>query len=784
MRTLSPAGRWLSLTLVLALAAVPLPTPAADDRLEGVRNNFVRLYTGAGADPLSARWRNSLSALESDARRFMAAGYLRSDGSWTDIRYDEVPSGSWSPWEHTRRLALMAKAYQTPGHSLYRDPSLRSAVEAALSYVPAFYPATGDTPGNWWFWRIGIPLDLGPTLVLMQGEVSAPVLDAALRSMSSRIGPSPWYYPTANALKGQNLAWSAFTHLCLALVTNNESMMSASRDAMASVARHVSGGDGIQTDLSFHQHGPQLQTGSYGSSFAQEAARFILITRNTPYAMPQTNVDVVADFAVDGLAWGMYGSHFDVSIIGREVTKPWANAQNGLVALLQMSEVPSQRQDEIRAATAATLSSWDWTLPSEYAAVASRFGATMPAAPAGNRYLPRSDHLTHRRNGWFASIKMLSSRTRSGERTNGENIRGSRQSDGRLYLVLEGNEYFGQDVWPALDWARLPGITVERRPTAANDVYGTGSRSFVGAATDGRNGMAAMDFAAVGSVIEARKSWLFLDDSIVFMTSGVKLLNGNYAETIINQWPLSRSDAPVYVDGVAAPSVYPWNAALAAPAYAWADNIGYYFPESTPVSINRQMRQGAWSDLGTAVSSSTLHTKPVLTLAVDHGPWVSNGAASYVIVPALSHQDMQRWTADRPISILRNDNHISAARDDRTGTTGIVFWSSGSIEGISASRASVVYLTRSGNAMQLHVSDPTQATATVRLALPGTWALAAAPSGVTASSSGRTTTVDVPVRGGGTTSFTLRDATRRRRGVAPPVMKGSATSSSIIRSAE
>ena len=100
--------------------------------------------------------------------------------------------------------------------------------------------------------------------------------------------------------------------------------------------------------------------------------------------------------------------------------------------------------------------------------------AVSPAWPAGHQHYYDSDYTVHRRPGWFASIKMFSARTKSGERTNDENILGSRQSDGRFYLVLDGDEYFGSNVWPAFDWTRLPGITVEQKSDAANDIYGFG----------------------------------------------------------------------------------------------------------------------------------------------------------------------------------------------------------------------------------------------------------------------------------------------------------------------
>ena len=133
---------------------------------------------------------------------------------------------------------------------------------------------------------------------------------------------------------------------------------------------------------------------------------------------------------------------------------------------------------------------------------------------------------------------MFSTRTKSGEKTNDENLLGSRQSDGRFYLVLRGDEYFGRDVWPALDWTRLPGITVEQKADAASDVYGYGTRTFAGGTGDGRNGVSAMELAPLASALTAKKSWFFFDDAIVFLTNSITSPSTNRVETIVNQWPL------------------------------------------------------------------------------------------------------------------------------------------------------------------------------------------------------------------------------------------------------
>src|SRR5436190_1082083 len=302
----------------------------------------------------------------------------------------------------------------------------------------------------------------------MRGDVSQAVIDDCTATMAFHIGASPTSRGlTGPVPTGENLVWSAYTHLCLALLRDDPALLGQVRDAMASVCMMTTG-DGIQIDRSFHQHGPQLYTGGYGGSFAHDVARYALLTRGSELALPAASLDAFADYVADGIAWSLQGSYFDVSVVGREIARPSTTGYNGLAALLQASQFDSPRLPAIRAAAAKMLQSWQWGLPVELAGLAEQALAA-PAWPSGHQHYFASDYTIHRRAGWFASIKMFSTRTKSGESTNDENLLGARQSDGRFYLVLGGNEYFGRDIWPALDWTRLPGTTVEQKADTAND---------------------------------------------------------------------------------------------------------------------------------------------------------------------------------------------------------------------------------------------------------------------------------------------------------------------------
>jgi chondroitin AC lyase len=675
---------YLHLNRLIVTVVALVATAASAASIDTVRGNLVSYYSADGADRTSPRVHDALSALEASARSYVQL--LRSDGSFSDINYDEVPSGSWSPWDHTRRLIVLAKAYRTQGQPLYNDPQLRAEIESALDYVNHYYSRTTLPLGNWWFWSIGVPLDLGPTLVLMRGAINDTVFNNCVSTLAFHIGSSPTSRGlTGPVPTGENLVWSSFTHLCLALLRDDPVLMAQVRDAMAAVCLTTTG-DGIQSDSSFHQHGPQLYTGGYGGSFANDVARYALLTRNTEFQLMPSALSSFANYLADGVAWSLYGNYFDVSVVGREVARSSTTGFNGIAALLQAATVPSLRQPEIRAAAAKMLQSWHWVLPPELAALAH--DGLAGVWPSGHQHYYASDYTVHRRSSWFASIKMFSTRTKSGESTNDENLLGSRQSDGRFYLSLSGDDYFGRDIWPAFDWTRLPGITVEQKPDAASDFYDFGTRAFVGGVGDPQNGVSAMDYAPLRSSVTAKKAWFFFDDTLVFLTNNINSKSGNRIETVIDQRPITSSP----VSGIN------WTV---------ANGVGYWFYGATP-HVEQIARTGAWADLGGS-TDTTPHSATLTTIWLDHGTAPVNADASYAIIPNATASSMRTFV---PPSIIANDANASAVQ--RGNTTGIVFWAAGKVAGVQSDSPAIVYLTPT----DLYVTDPSGSTGTFTITLP------------------------------------------------------------------
>jgi hypothetical protein len=709
-------------------------------------------------------------------------GSIQSDGHWTDVDYASLDaSATWGPSTHFSRLHEMARAYNIPGQSLYQASNLGTAIANGIAYATGtkgFYcGASCATQGNWWFWEIGAPLDFAPTLLLTQGAIDATVWSTGLSALVYYVGPTPQGPPPhvtgAPTNTGQNLVWNAFNEFYVGLMQSDPTLLTSVQSAIETVCTIVSNGDdGIEVDDSFHQHSKkivgdagtgeggvlyagQLYTGGYGGDFAADVAEYFTFADGTAYAASGASFDAFAAYIGIGSAFTLMGDEYDVSVIGREVTRASERADNGIDALLRMSLVASTQKSTIASTAKQLIGVWSKIggyYSIDVAPLVSQVQAlSEPAAwPSGHFHFQSSDHTVHRRPGYYASVKMLSTRMLSGELVNDEGKTQSRQSDGRLYLVMSGYEYFTNNVWPTLDWSRLPGTTVEQTGHAADANYGTGSKTFVGGTGDGTNGVSAMDFAPTassGSVLSAKKAYFFFDDSIVFTASGIDCASDNPVETIVEQWPMSSPTSPVIVDGKteatgATDAGASWTAVLTGPTYAFADGLGYFFFGAPKVSAALKLQTGSWSELG--VGDSTSHANTFLTLYYAHGTKVSGSSAAYAIVPATTPSAMSAWASKKPISLLANDETLAAAKDTRSNELGVVFWSPGTVGEMTSHTPAVAFLHDEGATLTLAAADPSQGTGTIGLTLAETLTMVSADPGVEVTTAGGHTTISFP----------------------------------------
>lgn len=364
----------------------------------------------------------------------------------------------------------------------------------------------------------------------------------------------------------------------------------------------------------------------------------------------------------------------------------------------------------------------------------------------GHRLFPDMARATHRRPGWAASLSMADRRITFYETGNGENLRGWHTGNGMLYWWGDtfANGQYSDAFWPTVDPYRLPGTTVSRKVLAdgAGGDWGVAlpDVNWVGGVTDTKRAAVGQYLKGLSSTLMAKKSWFFLDDTVVCLGAGIHGRDGTAAETTVDNRNLGPTgNAPFTVDGSAKPVSAPWSATLSGASWAHlAGHGGYVFPGGASVKALRENRTGRWRDINRAGSTDPVSRK-YLTLWFDHGTDPSDATYAYQLLPGASEQRTAARAADSGwLRVLANTDDQQGVAVPSLGLTAVNFWFGGSVGPLVADApCSVMVTEHADGTATVCVSDPMRA----RTSLTLTWNRAVAsvvskPATVTSATTG------------------------------------------------
>ena len=556
-----------------------------------------------------------------------ALSYARTlNGScfWPDINYADRSIVVWDTGQHMLRLNVMLQAFTVDGSSVQNDTQLESAIHCALN---VWFVHDWLNP-NWWFNEINIPL-LATGQLLMLGDRATSMEIEKIKEISFR---AAWWLHRSTDV-GANLVNMLQAQLYRSLATGNQTGIEEGFGRMWQDMAVVSvEEEGIQNDGSYHFHGQQLLSGSYGVVWARSICSFLICSNDTRYQTNQEQLLVLGEFLTKGDAWMIIRNEWDWHVIGRSISR----ASDGNVVGIEsgwlrfLAHVIDTPQTQI-----------------ELLNLADRLENQPNASPLlGNKHFYTSDYQAHRRLNWTSTIKMQSIRTRASECTNGENIKDEHGGQGVLNIyTATGNGY--HSIFPLLDWQAINGITVEHDialEPCRESQFSEIKLPFVGGVSDGQYGLAMMDTASHN--LTAQRSWHFYDDAIIALATDLTLRTPTTAWTTLasRQLPSGQitvaffnSTVVTLTDGLYS---FPCTASAASRVqwiHVGETDIAYLLPgpEQSYQSIGIDLRNktGNYNTIGVSNVSVTGRT---LTVWIDHGlgPWTSN--YSYLILPHIS----------------------------------------------------------------------------------------------------------------------------------------------------
>ncbi|GAA2662215.1 hypothetical protein GCM10010400_21500 [Streptomyces aculeolatus] len=578
---------------------------------------------------------------QSQATSYLSA--QRADGSWSDVDYSATNSAAngaaWSPYRALDRMQAMAAAHANPAGPHHGDPALLAGVQKGVEHWFQVKP----TNVNWWERGIGIQLRLGRIGLLLHGQLGA-----------ARTADIVGVLQSSSSGTGQNAVWYAQNVIFRGLLAPDPALVASGRDAMAR-AILLNTGDGIQSDLSYHQHGDQLYSAGYGRSMLTDVAQWLYVLRRTSYAFSPASVYDYASWVLDGTRWMINGDHAEFNVFLNPAPRYRSNAERTLEALRRMDDVlPGQAGHFGQLRRNIALRSSDTGL-------------------SGHKYFWRSDFAAHKRPAWGVTVKMVSART-IGSEWRSSNPRRLNYlywvPFGTTFIARRGDEY--RNLFPVWDWSRLPGCTNPAVvvPLDASNPYRQ-STTFVGGVDNGLYGAAALDMDKYGTT--ARKGYFCFDDEFVALGAGITSTDPNPVVTTLNQ---ARRTGRVVAAGS---TVEPGATRTRTGNWAYHDGTGYAFFEPVAMTVKNETVTGAWADIATGQDPAPV-TEDVFGLWLDHGVEPSGATYAYVVRPGVNQGQAAAYAQHLPVRIVANTTSLQGVRHDGLGISQLLFYSPGTAD--------------------------------------------------------------------------------------------------------
>jgi chondroitin AC lyase len=577
---------------------------------------------------------------------------IQTDGSWIDIDYeDDLKANGWQPILHLQRLSILADAYSSSNSVYYNNFELYEAIVNGLNY----YYSANPTSDNWWHIDIQAPRELGKILVLARGGTyQVPTLtESNILNRLDSITPLPNTYVGAN--RTDFALWYFYKGL---LRDDANEVTYAVNEAYDEL--DLTTASGVQHDLSYQIHGPQLYFNGYGQTYINGLGNIIQHVKGTTYDMPNAKLDFYRNFVLGPYSQIIRGRYSSFNAYGRDIARP--NVLKFSTSFYNMAMIV------------------DPAYANEYQVIFDRVnGVTSPSnnVTAKNSYMYRSNFMAHNRTDYNFDVRANSYRINKTESGNGENLKGKFLSDGATNIQVNGDEYY--NIFPVWDWSKIPGTTapqysgIELKPPNFGGPAGLGTSIFSGGATDGTYGVQVFDMNDYDT--QAKKSWFLFDEEIVCLGAGISSSASELINTTINQ---SNLDGPVVVSQSGTPVTLSTGSYNYPTGVDWVmhDSIGYFIPNGGSLKLSNQPQSGSWYEISTPRCADMI-TKDVFKLWFDHGVSPSNDSYAYVIAPGKTTvQQMNNYNTSN-VTIVQNDGFVQAVKHNGLDMMQVVFHSAG-----------------------------------------------------------------------------------------------------------
>ncbi len=608
-----------------------------------------------------------------------------NDSSWSDVNY------STGDGNHLVRVTDLARAYTRSSSTYFNSPDIYNCIVKAMWYWYRRNPVNS----NWWFNEISFPQQIGRILILMR-YTTVPLPATLESNFVVRMTKGNPYAQT-----GANKTDIALHFLYRSCLVERTSLLDTAATQSFEPIRQNNGGEELQYDNSYFQHGSQLAIASYGAVYVNNAYTVANYLRGTNYALSAARLALLSKFNIDTYNNTIRGKYFDFSVVGRGISRAGAT-QAGSSYYRQKLVDPANN------------ASWDAAV----ARISQQQPPSYMVTPLHTHYW-QGDYDLHQRPGYLFTVRTVSTRTVRTERGNNENIFGKFLPDGGTAIMRTGAEYF--NIFPLWEWDKVPGVT-SRNFSADQPVtvdWGQqGNTSFVGGVSDSLYG--ASVYEQNYNSVTVKKAWFFFDNEVVCLGAGINSTQPEPVTTTLNQ---SWLKGDVYTSANGPVNTLPTNTSstLASPQWVLHDSIGYFFPAGGNATVSNEQQSGNWYTINQGQTNAVV-TGNVFKLWLDHGTQPVNAKYAYIVAPGIpTVADMQSYPLSN-FKIIVNSDSIQAVRNQQQQILQAVFYKAGTLIDesikITVDKPCVVMLRQlNSNQVPVWVADPAQTNSTVTISL-------------------------------------------------------------------
>jgi len=627
-----------------------------------------------------------VSSASNEARAKDVLEAQQPDGSWADIAYAKTSITEWEPAKHFQRLLPMVSAYVHQKSGLYGNEKLKKGIHQALRY----WADNDFRSDNWWHNDIAVPKAIGRSLILLKFGSEKVPQDLENQLLAKMVRDDPY------ARTGANKSDIAMHYFYRSIITRDKKLLESALEQLFYPVRLVDGKEGLQHDLSYLQHGPQLYIAGYGEEFMKVIAKVMAYVRQTPQAIDPARRQLFSDFVRKTYLPIIRAGYIDFNVHGRGISRPNILRKGEEADILrQMLLVDPENRD-----------TWE-------KGIAKLTGSVPYDAHAedGHTHYWKGDYTVHLRKNYHFNVRMASNRTSRAESGNGENLYGKHLTDGVTNIQVFGPEYY--DIFPVWEWDKVPGTTT--RDGEADELleaqWGAPAVSaFAGGVSAAGYGVSAMKADHEG--VTANKAWFFFDEAVVCLGSAITSRSEDPITTTVNQaWlsgavlhngkPIRRADSLAFTTAE--------NDLIA------HNSVVYRFPEPADIRLTTKEQKGSWQKINRSRPQGEQKGR-VFKLWLDHGIRPVNARYAYIVHPGAARLDGKTLS---DIQILENSEKIQAVRHRGSDILQIVFYEAGTFRNgdtvVRSDRPLLLQLHGKEGKYEMSVADPRQLLSRVKV---------------------------------------------------------------------